>query len=168
MKFSGQFNPFQAFRLFSHRIVRIACAPFQMFYRRAVRLLSPNNLMLKMSEDIRGGLKRVGEKPTSLNEYVLVGERYVAKKLLLLAALLFIIAVSLTIRFGYPWIQARFLTRTMVINTEDMGGYTGKVRLVSGREPGTVLFEGRLEDGRINGPGTLYGYDGVRLYRGRL
>ena len=56
MKFSGQFNPFQAFRLFSHRIVRIACAPFQMFYRRAVRLLSPNNLMLKMSEDIRGGL----------------------------------------------------------------------------------------------------------------
>ena len=53
MKFSGQFDPFQAFRLFSNRIVRIACAPFQLFFRQAVRLLSPNNLMLKMSEDIR-------------------------------------------------------------------------------------------------------------------
>ena len=168
MKFPSSFNLGTAFNLFVKKTQRIFIAPVQMFYRTIVRLMSPQSIVGRVSEDLRGEVKQITQKPTSLEEYYLIGNKYVAKKLVYVLALLTIVIAILFIKLGIPYIQAKFFTKTMVINSTDVQNYTGKVILINNEEDKLVLFVGRLEDGRINGPGTLYDYEGNLLYQGEF
>ena len=114
------------------------------------------------------GCRKIINKPDSLRGYLRLGERYVAKKLALVLVLFIIILPLSFIWLVYPWVQSRFLTKTMVIYSKDMEGYTGRVRLVEDLEAGNVIFTGTLTEGRINGQGTLYDSEGNLLYRGEF
>ena len=110
--------------------------------------------------------KRIVGKPESGKGYVRIGNRYVAKKLALCFSL-----VTVLLLFGYFWvvcfqIQPDPLVKTMVIHSQDMAGYTGEVRLVEDEEAGSVIFEGTLIDGRMEGRGTLYYPNGNICYQG--
>lgn len=109
---------------------------------------------------------RVGDKPDSLKGYFSFGKRYVAKKLVIVLALLVIPIPLLFLWIVYPWIEAGFLTKTMVIDSVDVEGYTGKVRLVGDLEEDNVIFMGMLADGKYDGQGTLYDSEGNLIYRG--
>ena len=122
----------------------------------------------KVSEDIREEVKDVGRKPNSLTGYYLIGSRYIAKKVIYFCLLGIVVGAALFVQFGFPWIQAKFLTRTFVVNSEDMFGYTGRVRLLADKTGRNVLFTGQMEEGRITGRGTLYDYNGSRMYQGNF
>ena len=168
MKFAGNDSIFRIMRQSAQRAFRRISAPVQMVYRRILHIVSPASIVGKVSEDIREEVKDVGKKPESIGEYFLVGRRYIAKKIVYLAVLLLITGAALFILVGLPWIRAKFFTQTFIINSEKMQGYTGKVKLLDNKENRTVLFAGRMEEGRINGRGTLYGYDGNKMYEGEF
>ena len=111
---------------------------------------------------------RLGDKPDSLKGYFPFGKRYIAKKLAVVIAFLMIIIPLLFLWVMYPWVETRFLIRTMVIGSEEAEGYTGKVRLVGDLEEDNVIFMGRLADGRFDGQGTLYDSDGSLIYQGEF
>ena len=165
MRLSNSFNLKNAMNYGVKRVVRAVCVPFQVGYRKIVQLFSPTTIVGKVSSDIKQEIKKVGEKPKSLKGYYAIGERYVAKKLVYVLVLLAILLPVLWVKLAWPWVQSRFLTKTMVVNSQDMKGYSGKVRLLN-TEDGTVIFEGTLTDGRINGEGSLYSHEGNLLYRG--
>ena len=112
--------------------------------------------------------KRIVGKPDCKKGYLRLGHRYVAKKLVLCASLIMVFLL-----FGYLWIdsfwiQPEPLIKTMVINSRDMEGYTGEVRLVGDEETDSVIFEGMLLEGKMEGQGTLYDEEGNLIYEGNF
>ena len=148
---------------------RALLMPFSMLYNRfrVARQMAknPSSLMNKASTDVVNQVRRLGEAPQSISEYKGLGEVYVAKKLLFVLILAAILLPAVVINFLFPVVQSRFLTKTMPVDSVQAREYTGKVRLTD-RNTGTVLFKGRLEEGRINGDGTLWNYDGTKIYAG--
>ena len=155
MGISNNFNLKNAMLYGIKRVVRALYAPIQTFYRKIVRMVSPTSIVGKVSSDVKNEIKRVGKKPSSLKEYYAIGEHYIAKKIVYVLILILILLPVVYIKIVFPWVESRFLVKTMVINSLDMQGYTGKVRLVGDKELENVIFEGTLTDGRIQGQGVL-------------
>lgn len=109
----------------------------------------------------------VTAKPSAEKDYVALGRCLAAKKLLYLIGILIPAAAIGIAVWIAPFLQSKFFTKTMEVNSPEMYRYTGKVCLVA---PGTetVLFSGRLEDGRITGRGRLYDYGGNLVYEGEF
>ena len=141
-------------------------APFSRFGRKLANAFSSSSIMGRIGEDVMNEIQNIKEKPDSLKGYFAIGERYVAKKLVFVLALSVIILPLLFLKSAYPWVESRFLTKTIVINSEDMKEYTGKVRLVGDLQENNVIFVGTLTQGKINGYGTLYDSNGNLRYRG--
>ncbi len=129
-------------------------------------MTNPDAIVTTVINDVKKEAKDLTQKkPTSFKDYFIVGNYYIAKKLVLFSILAVIFLPLLYIRFLHPIVVSRFFTKTMVLNSNEQANYNGKVRLLD-REGGNVIFVGRLTDGRINGEGTLYDYNGNLLYQG--
>lgn len=112
--------------------------------------------------------RKIIGKPDSLKGYLRLGKRYVAKKLAFVTVLLSGLMLLSLIWILCLWVQPQPLTKTMVIHSQDMEGYTGKARLVGDLEADNVIFVGTLEEGRFNGQGTLYDLEGNLKYEGEF
>lgn len=66
----------------------------------------------------------------------------------------------------HPILVSHFFTKKMVVNSPEMIGYSGNVELLSA--DGTLIYKGKLDEGRINGKGQLYTYEGALLYEGNF
>lgn len=166
MRFTDQTGLLQVLKYSSQRLSRIMTVPVTNGYRKLRRLLNPNGFTTRVMSDVRKGSKELlAGQPQSLKDYFAIGNYYIAKKLVVLAAVLMILLPVLYLRFLHPTVQSHFLTKSMVVNTAEMMGYNGKVKLLSHRG-GTILYHGPLVEGRITGEGTLYDYNGNLLYQG--
>lgn len=128
----------------------------------------PEHLSQPYLERLWERCRKIVDKPNSLKGYLRFGKRYVAKKMALVFLLTVILLLLSLLWIVYPWVQSRFMTKTMVFHSEDTEGYTGKVRLVSDPEADSVIFVGTLTEGRINGQGTLYDSEGNLRYQGEF
>lgn len=128
----------------------------------------PERLWQPYLERLLERCRKIVDRPNSLKGYLRLGERYVAKKIVFVFMLAAVLLPLPLLWIAYPWVQSRFLTKTMVFHSEDTEGYTGKVRLVSDLETENVIFLGTLTDGRINGLGTLYDPEGNLRYQGEF
>lgn len=148
------------------KLSQILVYPFSQTIRKIKRKLNPNGFVEAVVMDVRKEINEVADiKPSSLKDYYTIGQYYAAKKLIYLGIIGILIIAFLILRYGYPWFRSAFLTRTMAVNEAGMFGYSGKVRLTEGKS-GPVIFTGRLEEGRINGQGILYDYQGNLIYQG--
>ena len=133
--------------------------------RKVVRLLGIRSLSQQVLRDVKEiGRGKVGFHPSSRKDYVDFGRFYVSKVLLVAIPLLILLCVAVLVRFVYPHVMSAFFTRDLPVTSSLITGYNGKVRLFS--EGGTLLFQGKLEEGRINGTGTLYDTCGNLVYTG--
>ena len=166
MRFTNETGLMQVLKYSSQRLTRILTVPVTNGYRRLRRVLNPNGFTTRVMADVRkGGKELITGKPQSLADYFSLGNYYVAKKLVFVAAVLVFVLPVLYLKFVHPVIRTNFLTVPMVINSAEMAGYTGKVELLS-QENGTVLYRGPLSEGRITGEGRLYDYGGSLVYQG--
>ncbi|MCH5281444.1 MAG: hypothetical protein J1E61_08230 [Lachnospiraceae bacterium] len=115
-------------------------------------------------------LKKVIDKPDSPKGYFRIGKHYIAKKAAVALSLSILLGMMLLvlifIKIGYPFIQSRYLTKTMIVGTEETKDYTGKVRLIEDAETENLRYTGRLTEGKMDGEGTLYYPNGNIEYRG--
>lgn len=168
MRFTNETGLLQVLKYSSQRLTRIMTVPVTNAYRKLRRVLNPNGFTTRIMSDVRKGSKELlAGQPQSLKDYIAVGNYYIAKKLVFLAAVGLILLPVIYLKFVHPFLLTHFLTNTMVINSAEMAGYTGKVKLLSGTG-GTVLYKGPLTGGRITGEGTLYDYTGNLVYQGNF
>ncbi len=166
MRFPNGFNWEQMLKYSSQRLTRILTVPVTNGCRRLRRFLNPNGFATRVMSDVRTESKKIlGGKPQSLADYYSIGNWYVAKKLVFVLAVLMFVLPVLYLKFVHPVIRSNFLTVTMVVNSPEQMGYTGKVKLLD-RAGGTVLYHGELAGGRITGEGSLYDHQGNLVYRG--
>ena len=166
MRFTKETGLMQVLKYSSQRLTRILTVPVTNGYRKLRRVLNPNGFTTRVMTDVRRGAKDlITGKPQSLADYFAIGSYYVAKKLVFIIAVLALVLPILYLKFLHPVIRSSFLTASMVVNSAEMVGYTGKVELLAS-EHGSVLYRGPLSEGRITGEGTLYDYQGNLIYQG--
>ena len=154
------------FRSFGNRIKHILFAPFEMALRKLRQKTSLTALFGKVSADVRAEVKDITKKPSSMEEYFVFGDRYIAKKLVYVVGILLMFLVVFLVNTGYPFIVEKWFTKTMVLNDAAVADYSGRVKLLSEVDKKTVIFKGKLTEGVVSGEGTLYDYDGNIVYRG--
>ncbi len=158
----------QLLKYSSQRLTRILTVPVTNGYRKLRRFLNPNGFATRVMSDLRTESKRIiGGKPQSLADYFSVGNYYVAKKLVLMLVVLMILLPVLYLKFLHPIICTNFLTVTMVVNSAEQMGYTGKVKLLDA-EGGRLIYHGDLAEGRVTGDGSLYNAQGELVYQGQF
>ncbi|MFI3312568.1 MAG: hypothetical protein R3Y62_01645 [Eubacteriales bacterium] len=166
MQFPSQFNPLQILKYSGQRLSRMLVLPITQGYRKLIRIVNPNGFSAKVMTDVKKGSKELlTTKEPSLQNYFDIGNHYISKKLVLILALLTLVLPILYLQYLHPVVQTYWLTTNLVINTGEMMGHTGKVRLRA-YEDGSVLYLGNMAFGRITGDGTLYDYDGNLVYTG--
>lgn len=166
MRFTNETGLIQVLKYSSQRLTRILTVPVTNGYRKVRRALNPNGFTTRVMADVRTGSKElINGKPQSLKDYFSLGNYYIAKKLAFIIAVLLLVLPVLYLKFLHPVVRSNFLTATMVVNSAEMVGYSGKVQLLAG-SGGTVLYRGPLVDGRITGEGKLYDYEGNLAYQG--
>lgn len=111
--------------------------------------------------------ERKNKKQDSLKGYVKLGRYYVAVRLMVLVICVVILLAFFSVFFIRPFLTAKFFTRTMVVDSFERFDYSGRVRLID-KETETVLFTGRLEEGKMEGEGTLYDEEGNCIYQGEF
>ena len=155
------------FRTFIMQTFRVITVPIKSFIRSIRAFTSGQTVARKAARDVTKKLRSLSRPPETIDGYVDTGSHYVAKTLIFLIVLLLILLPSLLINYAWPPLQARFFTKTMPVDSADIEGYSGKVRLTD-RITGTTLFTGKLDNGRINGFGHLYDYHGNKHYEGNF
>lgn len=130
MRFTESAGLMQTLKYSAQRLSRILTVPVTNSYRRVRRVLNPNGFTTRVMADVRkGGKELVSGKPTSLKDYFAVGNYYLAKKVVYIAAIVILVLPILYLKFLHPVIRTHFLTTDVVVNSAEMAGYTGKVRL---------------------------------------
>ena len=168
MKVSDEFEQVRKFRSYCHKIKRTLAAPFEMLYRKGKQTASPNGMLNKVSEDVREEVRDIAQKPRSIEEYFLIGKHYVARKLLYIVGIFFMFFLIFVADVGYPKMVSLWFTKTMMLNDIAVSTYTGKVKLINNYDEKRVIFAGRLNEGSVEGEGTLYDYSGHIVYRGNF
>lgn len=166
MRFTNDVGLLQTLKYSAQRLTRILTVPITNGYRKLRRVLNPNGFTTRVMGDVRKGSKElIGGKPQSLKDYFSFGNYYVAKKLVYLLLIALLVLPVLYLKFLHPVIRATFFTTTIPVNSVDMVGYSGKVRLLY-QPGGGVLYHGPLVEGRITGEGRLYDQEANLLYQG--
>lgn len=113
-------------------------------------MFSVNKLFKHMSDV----LYNLFSKPSSLKDYVAMGDVYVSRRLLcIIAAGLLTAGVSVK-EYLIPYLEGRLWIPTIVINTNKYHTYSGKARVVS--KDGMLIYRGDLDNGEVTGLGELF------------
>ena len=138
------FGLLAAFKLFFKKFERIFITPIFLLWRNLLRKINPQNIVSKMAVDVKNNVKGITAKPHSIKQYFIIGDRFVAKKLLLFLFLIIILIIILCIKFLNPWLVSLFFTKSMWVNSSEAVNYSGKVRLYDTPEFGCLRCGGRL------------------------
>ena len=152
----------------ARKLSHILTAPVQVAIRKVKRMVSPESFSSKVLSDVRKGIsQKKGKKERTIQDYFSIGRYYVLKRMVYVVMSAVLIFPVLYIKLLHPVLVSWFFTKTIVINSPEMIGYSGKVELLSEYD-GTLIFKGEMDDGRINGKGQLYTYEGALLYDGNF
>ncbi|MBQ3842583.1 MAG: hypothetical protein II820_07815, partial [Ruminiclostridium sp.] len=98
------FDLFGAFKLFLRKAERIFITPLVLLWRTILRKLNPQNIVSKVATDIKKEAKGITSKPDNVSQYFVIGDRFVAKKLVYAIFLIIIVLAILFVKFGLPWL----------------------------------------------------------------
>ena len=107
-----------------------------------------------------------GKKPTKREDYIETRQMFISKSFLIMALVVVIALAALFYWIGWPWLVSRFFTAKMWYEDPDVADYSGEVILYYEKEKETVRFEGRLEEGVIQGEGKIFDENGMLVYSG--
>ncbi|MBF4692046.1 MORN repeat-containing protein [Fusibacter ferrireducens] len=132
--------------------------------KKSIFLKSKVGKVIKTSvKDTIGVLKRA---PEQKSDYVLIGNKYYAKRLLIVSIVLFSVLIALSQTVIIPFLRGRLYTPTLMLADPLLETYTGKVKLVS--RSGVLVYEGRLANGKCQDSGIQYDDLGNLVYRGQF
>lgn len=112
-------------------------------------------------KDFMAVLKRAPEKKT---DYVLLGSRYYAKRLLSIALVLFVLVATLGTTLIMPKLRGWLFTPSIALSDPALTAYQGKVKLLNREQ--IVIYEGTMLAGKCEGKGKQYDDKGHLIYEG--
>lgn len=106
------------------------------------------------------------KKPTKREDYIETQHLMISKSFLVGLAVA-LVALGLLIWFVlWPWFLSRFLTAHFYCEDQRVETWSGRVVVYADEKKTQPLYAGRLEDGVLQGEGTLYDEQGLVSYEG--
>ncbi len=106
------------------------------------------------------------QKPSKREDYIETRRLLISKSLLIRIFLLLVALGLLGYLVVWPFLLSHFFTARFFEQDERVGDWSGKVIVYADREKTIPLYEGRLEDGVLQGQGKAYDEDGNVAYEG--
>ncbi len=132
--------------------------------KKSIFLKSKVGKVIKTSvKEIIEVLKRA---PEQKSDYVLIGNKYYAKRLLIVSVVFFLLIIAISQTVIIPFLRGRLYTPTLMLTDPLLETYTGKVKLVS--RSGVTVYEGRLANGKCQENGVQYDDLGNLVYQGNF
>ena len=130
--------------------------------RKSLFLKSKVGKVIKTSvKDTIAVLKR---PPEQKSDYVLIGNKYYAKRLLIVSVVLFFIVIAVSQTLIIPFVRGRLYTPTVSLTDPILATYSGKIKIVNRNK--VTVFEGRMVDGKCQEKGTQFDDMGNLVYKG--
>ncbi len=130
--------------------------------KKSIFLKSKVGKVIKSTvKDAISVLKRA---PEQKSDYVLIGNRYYAKRLLVVSVVVLIGVMAISQTVIIPFLRGRLYTPTLMLTDPLLETYSGKVKLVS--RSGSTIFEGKMAAGKCQDEGIQYDDLGNLVYVG--
>ena len=137
-------------------------------WARLKRFTNFSRQATKVAADSLQSAAAIAKKPTSRGDYVETGRLFISKKFLLTLAV-GLIALGLLIYFVvWPFILGHFLTAHFYVEDSRIDNWTGRVIVYSDEAKTIPLYEGKLEEGLLQGRGKEYDESGLLAYEGEF
>lgn len=106
------------------------------------------------------------KKPTKREDYIETRRLYVAKSFLILLALGIAGAIALIYFFVWPFLLSHFFTAHFWQKDQKLPDWSGKVIVYYDEKKKQPMYQGKLQDGVLQGHGIQYAEDGSLVYEG--
>ena len=112
------------------------------------------------------GAATVIKKPTKREDYIETQYLFISKSFLLMLAVGAIAAVLLAYFVVWPFLLSRFLVARFYQEDRKLSDWSGRVIVYQDEERRIPLYQGTLQEGRLEGLATEYDEDGLLIYEG--
>ena len=132
------------------------------------RLTNISRHATKAASETLQGMASAAQNPSSPSDYVETGKLLISKALIIRIVLI-IAAIGLIGYFlVWPFVLSHFLTAKFYVDDKRVADWSGRVIVYSDSKKKIPLYEGRLEDGVLQGECKLYDENGVLIYEGQV
>lgn len=108
------------------------------------------------------------QKPTGRDDYIETSRLFISKSFLIKAVMM-LVALGLVGWFVvWPFVLSHFLTARFYMEDTRIPDWTGRVIVYSDPEKTIPLYQGRLEEGVLQGKGKEYDAEGLVSYEGQF
>ena len=125
MKFSDSSGFKSSMDSYVMRMVRTLTMPISTGVRKMKNMVGANSIARRATNEMMKQMKELKEAPKSLSEYILLGDHYVAKRLLFVLLILAFLLPAIFINYAWPPLQRAMFTRKMPIDCPQITDYTG-------------------------------------------
>lgn len=135
-------------------------------WARFRRLTNFSRYASKTATDALQSAASIAKKPTARGDYVETGRLFISKKLLLTLSVGLVLLTMLLYFVVWPFVLGNFLTAHFYMEDARVDTWTGRVIVYQDTQKTVPLYEGRLEDGLLQGKGKQYDKNGLVIYEG--
>ena len=115
---------------------------------------------------VRTQIKSMTRAPTSKEDYVRLFGVYLSKQFLAMRVIVTVAAVTIFSTIIYPWMEGRFWTPVIRLNSTKMATYTGPARIRN--DTGVIIYNGDVVSGQLTGSASQYNTEGELVYTGEF
>ena len=119
-----------------------------------------------MAADSLQSAATIAKKPTARGDYVETRRLFISKKLLLTIVVGVVVLALLLYYVIWPFMLSNFFTAHFYVEDSRIDTWTGRVVVYSDEAKTIPLYEGKLEDGLLQGQGKQYDAEGLLEYEG--
>lgn len=113
-------------------------------------------------------ISRITQKPTEKEDFYETRNLYISKNYIFKLVMLTLLAITFAYFVLYPLAMRYLFTGKYCISDSSLEEYTGDVIVYYDDKKTVPCYEGRLEDGKLEGDGVQYDVDGVVEYKGNF
>lgn len=135
-------------------------------WARLKRMTNFSRQATKVAADSLQSAATIAKSPTSRSDYVETKRLFISKKFLLTLAVGLLALTLLAYFVAWPFILGHFLTAHFYVEDPRVETWTGRVVVYSDEEKTIPLYEGKLEEGLLQGKGKEYDEKGLVIYEG--
>lgn len=122
----------------------------------------------KMANSALRSTLTVSQKPSKREDYIETRRLLISKALIIKVVIAVVVVVLLVWLWVWPFVLSHFLTARFYVEDERVDTWSGKVIVYADRDKTIPLYEGRLEEGLLQGRGKEYDENGVLSYEGQF
>ena len=132
------------------------------------RLTNFSRIATKAASTSLQGMATAAQNPSSPEDYVETGKLLISKALII-RIILILVAVGLIGYFVvWPFVLSHFLTARFYVEDSRIENWSGRVIVYADKKKTVPMYEGRLEDGVLQGECKLYDENGLLIYEGQV